>query len=177
MAALGDQMASRQKLRWAAILCNHAISNIACYRGGWNGKTLLRTEEFWKRANGNFLDIAVLEWCKLFAEPKGAHGWRKILSDPTAFEVALLAKLGISHSDLDDYCVEMRTYRDKFVAHLDDNGNANYPTLDLAIGSTKFLYSYLLSTEDKGGYFVGLPCNPEMTYRSELSNAKNHYGR
>jgi hypothetical protein len=148
---------------------------MACYRAGFDGKSLLRTEEFWKRANGNFLDIAVLEWCKLFAEPKGAHGWRKVLSDPPGFEIALLSKLGVSQSELEDYCVLMRTYRDKFVAHLDENAKAKYPFLDLAIESTKFLYSYLLSAEDKGDYFEGLSRRPEAMYRIARHDAKKHY--
>jgi len=103
--------------------------NMAFYRGGWKGKTLTRTENAWKRANGNFLDIAVLEWCKLFADRRGAHCWRNVVTDLPRFEAELLAHLNVTAADFEDYCLGVRTYCDKFVAHLDDNPRAKYPTL------------------------------------------------
>lgn len=149
---------------------------MAGYRAGWTGpRTLARDEDFWRRVNGNFLDISVLEWCKLFAEPRGAHGWRKVLTDPPAFEAALLAHIQMSPAEFEGYCVGMRTYRDKFVAHLDDNPTAKYPHLDVAIKSTKFLFRFLQDNEDKGGFFEGLPKNPDGAYRASLSHAKEHY--
>lgn len=55
-----------------------------------------RSPQFWITAHGNFLDLATLEWCKLFAERKGNHSWRKAVSDPACFEKKLLRCLNIS---------------------------------------------------------------------------------
>lgn len=93
-------VATRKRLRWTAILCGHAIANMASYRGGLKGKNVTRSENFWKRANGNFMDIAVLEWCKFFADRRGFHCWRKVVSDSDGFETELLKHLGMTAADL-----------------------------------------------------------------------------
>jgi hypothetical protein len=54
---------------------------------------------FWRAVSGNFIDICVLEWCKLFADPNGKHHWSKIVSDPTSFKTQLLDHLGIDETD------------------------------------------------------------------------------
>jgi len=68
--------------------------------------------------NGNFLDICVLEWCKLFGDPCGKHYWGKIISDRMGFFQGLLNELKMSESEFNAYVTEMRAYRDKYVAHL-----------------------------------------------------------
>jgi len=148
---------------------------MASYRGGWNGRVLTRTDEFWKRVNGNFLDIAVLEWCKLFADNRGAHCWRNILTHPDHFYADLLAHLELSSADFEDYCGGVRTYRDKFVAHLDADPIAKYPRLNVAIESTKYLFTYLRANEDGGDYFEGLPLNLDSAYRVAVSQARASY--
>jgi hypothetical protein len=162
-------------MRWTAILCGHAIANMASYRGGFKGKNVARSENFWKRTNGNFMDIAVLERCKLFADRRGVHCWRNVVSNPDGFEAELLKHLGITAADLEAYCDGVRMYRDKFVAHLDDDPKARYPQLDVAIESTKFLYKYLLAHEDGGDYFEGLTRSLESAYRIAFAEAKAEY--
>ena len=112
-------MTSRQRLRRVGTLCCHCLRNLAFYMAGWRDGALKIKGQFWVNANGNFLDIAVLEWCKLFADTSGKHFWRKIISDSDGFWEGLLRELGLSEAQFDDYVTQMRTYRDKFVAHLD----------------------------------------------------------
>jgi len=168
-------MVTRKRLRWTAILCCHAIANLASYRAGWSGKKLTREEGFWRRVNCNFMDIAVLEWCKLFADRRGIHCYMNVLTDPKGFEADLFAHLKVSATDFETYCTGMRTYRDKFVAHLDDNPKAKYPQLDVAIESTKFLFRYLRTIEDSDNYLDGLPRNLDSAYRVVLNDAKASY--
>jgi hypothetical protein len=74
----------RDRVRRAAILCVHFMRNLAYYRAGWavrvghsgrsgsSHRVLLRNDsQFWRTVNGNCLDACILEWCKLFAEPRG----------------------------------------------------------------------------------------------------------
>ena len=168
-------MTTRQRLRRSAFLCSHVLANIASYRAGFDGADLVRNEVFWRRANGNFMDIAVLEWCKLFADNRGTYCWRNSLSDPAAFEVALLVHLECTADELATYCKGMRQYRDKFVAHLDEVLTGQYPQFDMAVDSTKFLFRYLWDNEDRGGYFVGLPDDPDRAYRVTLTDARRRY--
>ena len=83
-------MTRRDRLRRAVIVCTSFVRNLAYYRAchGQHGSPLLAEAHpqvsFWRQANANFLDVSVLEWCKLFGEPKGEHGWRLIVTDPAA---------------------------------------------------------------------------------------------
>lgn len=136
-------------LRRIGILCCHCLRNIAFYRAGWRGEKLNTNDQFWITANGNFLDIAVLEWCKLFADSRGEHFWRKAISDPEKFFQGLLTNLGLQKSDFEKYITLMREYRDKFVAHLDKKEVMNIPDLKVSIDSTTYLYDYLLEHEEE----------------------------
>jgi hypothetical protein len=96
-------------------------------------------------ANGAFLDIAVLEWCKLFTEFKGKHHWKTVIRDPSTFRKGLRESLGLSGGQFDKYAKTVLHYRDKFVAHLDDEVTVQYPIMWPARRSTAYLYNYLLS--------------------------------
>lgn len=63
-------MTREQRLRRVVILWCHFTRNMAYYRAGWKDKKPVRSFEFWNTLNGNCLDIAVLEWCKLIGERK-----------------------------------------------------------------------------------------------------------
>lgn len=168
-------MTPRQRLRRAALLATHTICNIASYRGGRASGNFVRSENFWLRLNGNFLDIALLDWSKIYGDSRGAHHWRKILSDPAAFERALLQKLAVTRDQLDAYIKSVRAYRDKFVAHLDSEPIAHIPKLDLALESAKFLLEYVHSAENQGNYFEGIPKDAERLYKATLADARKHY--
>jgi hypothetical protein len=133
------------------------MRNLSYYRRGWNEGKLIKDSEFWKTVNGNFLDITVTEWCKLFADPKGKHHWRKVVKDHADFEVDLLAAVQATKAQYDEYVNGVRTYRDKFVAHLDDLEKIQFPQLDLVKRSLVFVYDYMLQHEDGGGWFGNFP--------------------
>jgi hypothetical protein len=132
-------------------------------------------EPFWVNANGNFLDIAVLEWCKLFADSRGKHSWRKIISEPTAFHHTLLNELGLSGAQFEDYVNQMRAYRDKFVAHLDLKEVMQIPQLQLATSSTAYLYDYLLAHEEEDDCFRDAPVSASSFYTRFLDEGTAVY--
>ncbi|MDD5472120.1 MAG: hypothetical protein PHP05_09430 [Sideroxydans sp.] len=140
-------MKRRTFLRRVGILCCHCLLNLAFYNSGWKKGALILKEPFWVNANGNFLDICVLEWCKLFADARGKHHWRKTITDQTQFFEALLQAATLTEIEFDAYIGEMRTYRDKFIAHLDAEETMYPPNLALARTSASFLYDYLLANE------------------------------
>jgi hypothetical protein len=107
----------------------------------WSG------QQYWATATNNFLDVAVLEWCKLFGERNGRHNWKKSVNQPSAFELSLLARLNWSARQCDEYVQGMRKYRDKFVAHLDELNLYAIPSMDPAISSAQHLYNWLLEHE------------------------------
>ncbi len=66
-------MTRRERLRQVKILCCHFLRNLAFYKAGWRKGELIFKDQFWVNANGNFIDVCVLEWCKLFGDKRGQH--------------------------------------------------------------------------------------------------------
>lgn len=102
---------------------------------------------FWRIIVGGQLDIAVLEWCKVF----GAHGeethWKKLVptAEHSAYKKALLSELGCSDDQWMVYWDQMKSYRDRLVAHhIDGHQVATYPELTIALASAAYHYRYLL---------------------------------
>ena len=65
----------------------------------------------------------------------------------------LLSSLQICDTDFNQYVQQMRTYRDKFIAHLDDQNSMQVPKLTIARRSTIYLYDYLLAHEAEDNTF------------------------
>lgn len=156
----GKPFTERDRVRRAAILCCHFLRNLAYYRAGWHvrveashgagseHRSLRRQDQFWVTANGNFLDTCILEWCKLFADPKGEHHWRKVVPRPEPFMRGLLAHVRMTQAEFDDYAAEMKYLRDKFLAHLDKEHTMEIPRLLIGGRSVAYLYNHLLGTAE-----------------------------
>jgi len=185
-----DLFTRRDRVRRAAILCIHFLRNLAYYRAGWavrveqSGRTgawhrvLRRREsEFWRTINGNCLDICILEWCKLFAERNGKHHWRKVVVDPTAFMPGMLAHLRITEAELQTYIDEMRQYRDKFVAHLDEVQVMNIPLLRTSARSVMYLYTELTTAPETKQYLPDAPLSAGLYYALFANEGRHIYSQ
>lgn len=168
-------MTRRQRLRRVAILCCQCLRNLAFYKAGWREGAIVRRDQFWVTANGNFLNICVLEWCKLFGESRGKHCWQKAVSNPPSFFRGLLRELGMTETEFDAYADEMRTYRDKFVAHLDSEEVMHVPKLTAAQQSVSYLFDYLRAHEDEGNFFNDAPAKAATFYARFLKEGKSAY--
>jgi hypothetical protein len=159
----------RTRLRRTGILCLHCLRNAAYYRA-WNAGPVARREtQFWKTLNGNFIDTCLLEWCKLFGDLKAKHHWSKSVTDSAQFTAELYRKLGMDEAAFEDYRLEVREYRDKFVAHLDEINQAEIPRLQPVIDSVRYLYDYLVQVEDDLNAFQGAPQSARRYYHQHLT--------
>ncbi|MEY6433597.1 hypothetical protein ABC977_14420 [Thioalkalicoccus limnaeus] len=166
-------MNQRDRVRGAGLLCCHCVRNSAYYRAGWRDGHFVSQLDFWRNANGNFIDIAVLEWCKLFADRNGKHHWRKVVPDPDGFLPGLFGSIGVSEEAFNSLCEETRTYRDKFIAHLDEGRLMHIPRLNVIIDSSIFLYG-LIRTEYQ--QFLGdAPPDLRQFYEERLAEATGVY--
>ena len=77
------------------------------------------------------------------ADQKGNHHWKKVITSDYLFESTLLASLKISQEDWLEYIRAVQKYRDKFIAHLDDERVMHPPKTKIARNSAAFLYDYL----------------------------------
>jgi hypothetical protein len=177
-------MTPRDRRRRVVLLCSHFMRNLAYNRAGqqcprgWRSAPLRPDASFWRTAFSNSLDICVLEWCKLFGEKGGEHGWRKVVSDAARFELELLAHLGVSGAEFETHRLSMREYRDKFLAHLDLEPVMHIPQLDLAKASVEFYHAYLVAHECAPGDLAGLPQNAnelKRVYRQSVEAARIAY--
>ena len=166
----GSAVSRRDRIRRVVILCRNFAVNLAYYRVGQRAEHLHLQDyqtrgNFWIVASGNSIDICVLEWCKLFADPKEKHHWRRIVADPEGFRVELMNHLGIDQAALQREIKVMRQYRDKFLAHLDSDEVANIPALDIAKKAVWFYHAYVVQHEAQPGDLDGLPVKLDAGYR------------
>lgn len=153
------------RVRRVFIVCANFARNIVYYRAGWHGTELVSDTAFYRTINGNFIDIAVLEWCKLFGDLKAKHHWRKVVRDPTRFEQSLLSFIGLTLGEFESYIEQMRTYRDKFLAHLDSDLTMEIPLLETGLRAVEHLHAYLLEHQLDELQFAHSP----LSFHEELS--------
>ena len=170
-------MTRRQLLRRVGILCCHFLRNLAFYMAGWRKGELIFKDQFWVNANGNFLDICVLEWCKLFVDKRGKHHWRKVITDQASFYDGLLQAVNLTEAEFEAYIEIMRIYRDKFVAHLDAEEIMHPPKLRVARKSVSFLYDYLIANEEEDACFHDAPPKASRFYEHFAWQGKQVYSK
>ena len=102
---------------------------------------------FWRLIHGNQLDIAVLEWCKVFGSDAEATHWKRVVppADHNQFRDGLFAMTEVTADEWNTYWNKMKGYRDNLVAHhIELTKIESYPVLDLALKSSFFYYAYLI---------------------------------
>src|SRR5258708_4899539 len=154
-------VSQKDRLRRVVLLCAGFTRNLAYFRAGQEkeGQPLLQERapfaSFWRQVNGNALDVAVLDWCKLFADRTGEHHWAKVVKNRGAFETGLLRHLGVNATSFEDYVKEMRSWRNKFVAHADPEKIAQIPDMAPAKSAAEFLLEHITANEAAPGDLDG----------------------
>ena len=152
------------KLRRAIILCQSFMRNLAYYRIGQEPKysRLIKYSSpfqcFLAQANANFIDMAVLEWCKLLGDGNAKYYYAKLFRQPQLFRTKLEALSEFRSITFDGYVTTIRAYRDAFVAHLDNERDMNIPMLDGALASVKLYHAEIIGVEAGEADLTGL-CN------------------
>lgn len=86
-----------------------------------------------------------------------------------------MLKLAVTDREFVAYIQQMKTYRDKFVAHLDDDRKMMVPNLAVAKKSATFLYKRLLDQEAGTGTFNDAPKSPTVFYDAFFIEAQQEY--
>jgi hypothetical protein len=115
---------------------------------------------FWRVMYGNLLDVAVVEWCKLFGSDSEHHQhvhWKNVFRDQKSFRAGLLRHVGVTRKAWDAYWNEMKTYRDMSAVHLDSNRRTKVPRFpELGQALTSSAYYYGKAVEELRRRGVGL---------------------
>ena len=83
--------------------------------------------------------------------------------------------MGVTKAQFGSYIQEMRTYRDKFVAHLDSDEVAHVPDLTMTLESVSFLYDYILGNEGPPNFFPDAIKPATALYKKFLEEGKKAY--
>jgi hypothetical protein len=164
-------------------LCCSFLRNLAFHRAGLDTEVERKLLDprhpqaaFWREVRGNFFDISVLEWCKLFAEgKKGKHHWRRVVDNPDRFEADLYTTLGVTAAEFTTLITKIKDYRDKFVAHLDEERTMLLPALEVARRAIVFLHERLVQQAGAGGDWSNLPTSREELDAQASREAQSVY--
>jgi hypothetical protein len=177
-------MPRKDRLRRVGILCTNIARNLAYYRVGRKNEhsQMLHpaqnaSAKFWRAVNANFIDMCVLEWCKLFADKKDKHHWANIVTRPDDFHAALLNHLGLDEAEFQEQIAIVRRYRDKFLAHLDSDYVMNIPALEIPKKAAWFYYAHVLNNEVDRGDMAGFPKDINRGYEDTEREAEEIYRR
>ncbi len=97
------------------------------------------------------------------------------MADPSNFRDEMFSELGINQTKLDREWGSIRSYRDKFVAHLDDEETMQIPQLDIALKTVTFYHSRVVAECNGLNTFHGLPADLNRYYQASWAEAEKHY--
>jgi hypothetical protein len=141
---MGDRL---DQLNEAVEILAALIRNILLKRALHNAESNPHLN-FWRLQYGNLMDMAVLDWCKLFGsddlERQPVH-WKNVVDDEESFRAELLTSLGVTREGWNSHWRELQRYRNYHVAHHDQRRMdiPTYPTLDMALNSAFFYYDFI----------------------------------
>jgi hypothetical protein len=132
--------------------------------------------QFWNTMHGNNINIAVIEWCKLFGkEAVEKHHWKRVVKDKVRYKTQLLAVFRGNSVNWEAYWNDLLKYRDKFAAHLDEDNQYLVPYLPKAQELVEILYNYLLKHEAEDGLFRETPPDIKGYYQLHFDMARAVY--
>ncbi len=164
-----------KQLRRTALLCSSFVRNYAYYKAGWDDGASMAKEDFWITVQSNFLDVAALEWTKLFGNSREAHHWKKVVADYDSFKNDMIKSCDLTDDDFSDCHKMIKEYRNKFVAHLDSDKVMKIPMFNNALKLTQYYYDYVLTelpTVDREGF----PLNIVRYYEECFKESTKYFG-
>lgn len=113
----------------------------------------LNHSNFWRIAHNSALDIAVIEWCKLFgAYKESTHFTNSKERGIQNLEKQILSVCKTTKADYDLLHTSLLKYRDKSVAHIDKNNwQVNVPYLSKAVEHTYISFDIFAANVDIKG--------------------------
>ena len=124
---------------------------------------------FWRLTQGNCLDMAVIEWCKLFGSDHKVHQsahWKNVIParEHDEFRRGLHAAAGMSAAEWRKYWDHMKSYRDNQAAHFNEEylrpeNDPHFPELGPGLEAAYFYYERLLAIMDDQGIVHHFPAD------------------
>lgn len=167
----GDRMSPSDRAENAALICCHFARNLAYYNATRTVLPLGR-EGFWLTIPGNFIDISVLEWSKLFGNQNGTCHWKKVLKQSEEFKQDFMACHHLDDATWTNLWKNVKDYRDDFIAHVEDQKTTPVPCMTVPYLLVKFYFERLQSEFSELLSLDNLPRSMDTYYDSNLFEAK-----
>lgn len=127
---------------------------------------------------GGALDLAVIDWCKIFGSREEDTHWTKLVpnTDHVVFREGLLRAIEMNEDQWSEYHGQVKGYRDEFAAHQDlAPSTKHFPKLDTALTAAYYYYEDYLYREWVA-IDGNLPYPPDIRqyadrYKAELARA------
>ncbi len=130
-------------------------------------------QNYWILVFNNFLDIAVLEWCKAFGSRNEATHWSNHVADPNAFRAGLLEHLAVSEEKWHSYWEHIKSYRDEVVAHHESASMVtHYPDFGYALKACFYYYGILIK-QLRAFHVLDYPDSLEEYFDRSLAQARS----
>lgn len=132
-----------KKLRKVALKCGDFARQLSYHRAINKYKDDLKLN-FWIATYNNAIDLAVLDWFHLFGYHNDDLHWKNIVTDIPRFRDELYKFLKVREDEFKAYWEEIKTYRDKDVAHIEIRPVSNVPEMTMALKAVSFYYQTVL---------------------------------
>jgi hypothetical protein len=171
----------QERLRRVILMCGTCLRNIAYFQAGWKGGKPVFAGQIEIVINTNFIDTAVLNWCKLFGEDKHEpHHWQRIIETidkRKAFKGDLMKHLACEKREWTALRTRAINCRNDFLAHLGSGREMHMPHLELMRRSVIYYATYLFEQENDGRTYGTLQDDPEIFFQHRLQEGWQFYGR
>lgn len=160
-------------LNRVCLKCADFVRQLSLHRAfdGYQGQ--LR-HNFWIYIYNNSIDMAVLDWCHLFANHSDALHWKKVIPDGDEFRINLFKHLEISETTWKVYRDSLKSYRDKNVAHIEVLPALNIPDMTFALDSTAFYYDSVVKELKNENISAHYPDDLVQYYTACLGQTSNY---
>jgi hypothetical protein len=130
-------------LNRAAITCIDFTRQLIFYMQ-FNARRELVDEVILVYIHNNFIDMAAIQWGHLFGNRNDILHYRKVQKKPDEFKANMLANFEMSAEEWKAYWEEMKSYRDKAVAHLEPSPNLKIPDFNFAYSCVSHYYENII---------------------------------
>lgn len=132
------------KLSTQASKILNILRNIAAHKSLFKYKDDFN-KSYWEAIFNNFLEIALIDWFKLFILTSDASHWSNTVKDKENFRYELLKYLSLSQQAWDEYAASLQRYRDSMPVLSGQKDNAElYPDLSSVVIACYAYYAELL---------------------------------
>lgn len=158
-------------LRRAGLKCADFARQLSYHRALNDHKDGFKLN-FWIYVFNNSIDLAVLDWFHLFGYHNDDLHWKQIVADVDSFRQKLFNHVHMTEDQWNSYREEIKTYRDKDVAHIEVRPKSQVPEMSIALKAATYYYEYVLEELKGFADYRNWPQNLDEYHQKSFKQTK-----